>query len=119
MSRVRPIEGLLIAGVLFAGACAEAPADTLLSPEAQRGREVYLFQSAPACGTCHALKDAGTRGRLGPDLDQLRPSYDRVLRAVVDGINLMPAQRGMLTPEQIKAVSRYVAEATTPPDSEP
>ena len=104
--------GLLLASALAALACAERPASVNLSPAAERGREVFLYQSAPACGTCHVLQEAGTRGRLGPDLDELQADYDRVLRAVTQGVEAMPSQRGILTPEQIDAVARYVVEAT-------
>lgn len=97
---------------LLASACAEAPAGVALSPEAQRGREVFLYQSMPSCGTCHVLADAETRGALGPNLDELQADYDRVLRAVTEGMNLMPPQRGVLSPEQMAAVARYVVEAT-------
>ncbi len=97
--------------LLVALACGQAPAAVNLSPAAQRGREVFLYQSAPTCGTCHVLQEARTKGRLGPDLDELQADYDRVLRAVTQGVEAMPSQRGILTPEQIDAVARYVVEA--------
>ena len=55
----------------------ERPKATL-SPEAARGREVFLKQSAPPCGVCHRLDDAGTQGQIGPHLDELKPSLDQI-----------------------------------------
>src|SRR5207244_3662712 len=52
---------------------------TQTTPSAQgdpvAGKQV--FQSQP-CGGCHTLKDAGTTGNVGPNLDQLKPPYARV-----------------------------------------
>ncbi len=109
----------LAATCLLTSACTEAPADVALSPEAQRGREVFLYQSTPSCGTCHVLRHAGTRGALGPDLDELQADYDRVLRAVTEGVALMPPQKGVLSPQQMVDVSRYVVEATASAEAVP
>ena len=38
-----------------------------------------IFQQA-GCGSCHTLKDAGTTGTVGPNLDQMKPSR-RVVEA--------------------------------------
>jgi mono/diheme cytochrome c family protein len=103
---------IAVLAVLTTLGCAQAPASVNLSPEAIEGREVFLRRSAPACGTCHALSEAGTRGALGPDLDTLDLDMARVRRAVSEGMPLMPAQEGILTPEQIDLLARYLVEAT-------
>ncbi len=90
-----------------------------LSPEAQQGRDVFLHASAPACGSCHALQDAGTRGALGPNLDVLELDAARIRRAIVEGMPLMPAQEGILTPDQIDLLVRYLVEATAREPSDP
>jgi cytochrome c6 len=110
----------LTASVALTGlGCAEAPASVNLSPEAEEGREVFLRRSAPACGSCHTLSEAGTRGALGPDLDTLELDAARVRRAVIEGMPLMPSQEGILTPDQIDLLARYLVEATAdgPSDS--
>jgi cbb3-type cytochrome c oxidase subunit III len=61
------------------------------------------------CGSCHTLKDAGTSGTVGPNLDQLKPNEARVERQVINGGGAMPAFKGTLTPTQIKAVATYVS----------
>ena len=37
---------------------------------ATSGKDIFLAN----CGSCHTLADAGTSGKIGPNLDQLKPS---------------------------------------------
>ncbi len=67
-----------------------------------------VFQKA-SCGGCHTLKDAGTTGTVGPNLDTLKPDEATVERQVTNGGGAMPAFKGTLTPDQIKAVASYVS----------
>ena len=62
------------------------------------------------CAGCHTLKDAGTTGTTGPNLDLLKPPFARVQTQVTNGGRIMPAFKGVLSDAQIKAVARYVAE---------
>ncbi len=75
------------------------------------GKRVFTELAEPRCGVCHTLADAGTKGEVGPALDTLKPSADRVATAVANGIGVMPAFED-LTPEQIDAVAQYVASVT-------
>ena len=71
-----------------------------------------VFNNKAMCGTCHVLKAAGsTTGDIGPDLDSLKPSEEQVRDVVVEGLGVMPAfgEEGLLTSEEIDAVSYYVA----------
>jgi mono/diheme cytochrome c family protein len=61
------------------------------------------------CGSCHTLKDAGTSGTVGPDLDQLKPTEARAERQVRNGGGVMPAFQGKLSDAEIKAVATYVS----------
>ena len=61
------------------------------------------------CGSCHTLKDAGSSGTVGPNLDQLKPPEARVVTQVTNGGAQMPAFKGRLTPAQIQAVAKYVS----------
>lgn len=61
------------------------------------------------CAGCHTLKDAGAAGTSGPDLDTLKPSSAVVDKQVTNGGAVMPPFKGKLTPEEIKAISDYVA----------
>jgi mono/diheme cytochrome c family protein len=71
-----------------------------------QGKQV--FESA-GCGGCHTLKDAGTSGNVGPNLDTLKPSKDAVDKQVTNGGAGMPAFKGQLSPAQIQAVADYVS----------
>jgi mono/diheme cytochrome c family protein len=88
-----------------------APKPRTLSPQAQEGRELYLNKSVPQCGICHTLEDAGTKGVVGPNLNALKPEEAQVLSALKQGIGAMPPQT-TLSEEQLKALARYVFEAT-------
>ena len=68
-----------------------------------------VFQQA-GCGTCHTLADAGAQAQIGPDLDELEPDADTVVRQVRRGGGGMPAYADRLREEDIDAVAAYVAE---------
>jgi cbb3-type cytochrome c oxidase subunit III len=61
------------------------------------------------CATCHTLKAAGATGTIGPNLDQLKPSFAVAQNQVIHGGGAMPAFKGVLTDAQIKAVAKYVS----------
>jgi len=62
------------------------------------------------CGSCHVLAAAGTTGKVGPNLDQLKPPLATIRTQVINGGGVMPAFKGILTTAQIDAVARYVAQ---------
>jgi cbb3-type cytochrome c oxidase subunit III len=66
-----------------------------------------IFQKK--CASCHTLKAAGATGTIGPNLDQLMPSFPVAQNQVIHGGGVMPAFKGVLTDAQIKAVAQYVA----------
>ena len=76
------------------------------------GLEVY--NNKAACGACHILKAAASEGNIGPNLDSLKPTEEQVRLVVTEGLGVMPAfgAEGLLTPEEIDAVSAYVFFST-------
>ena len=70
------------------------------------GKQIFITK----CGGCHTLKDAGTSGTQGPNLDQLKPPFPIVKNQVIKGGGIMPAFKGVLTDAQINAVAKYVAQ---------
>ena len=70
-----------------------------------------VYNNKAMCGTCHILKAAASEGNIGPNLDSLKPSEEQVKLVVTDGLGVMPAfgAEGLLTPEEIDAVSHFVA----------
>jgi len=69
------------------------------------GKQIFVLK----CGGCHTLKDAGTSGTVGPNLDALKPSFPIAKNQVIHGGAAMPAFKGVLTDAQIEAVAKYVA----------
>ena len=61
------------------------------------------------CGSCHTLADAGTTGTVGPNLDGVKPTRDKVVTQVTNGGGAMPSFKGTLDPQQIQAVADYVS----------
>jgi cytochrome c6 len=71
------------------------------------GKEVFL--GTAGCGSCHTLADAGATGNVGPNLDDLKPSYEAVEKQVTNGGGVMPAFKDSLSEKQIEDVSAYVS----------
>ena len=92
-------------------AAAPPPATTTTStgPSAAdlaAGKKVF---TTIGCATCHTLKDANATGKVGPNLDQLKPDQARVVKQVTNGGKVMPSFKSTLTPAQIQAVATYVS----------
>lgn len=100
------------AGAGAAAGAVPAAERRALGEEAARGRMALLDQTEPSCGMCHTLADAGTTGRLGPDLDRLRASEERIVAAVTNGLGTMPAYGESLSPSTIRDIARYIVEVT-------
>lgn len=90
----------------------DAPAPTRTQASAPPGRSTpeparELF--GHECGTCHTLSDAGVTGGVGPNLDEARPSRERVLAMIRNGSvdGSMPAN--LLTGREAERVASYVA----------
>ena len=86
-------------------------APTLAAEDArlELGRKIFSALAEPQCAICHTLADAKSAGKVGPNLDELKPDEDRVRKAVIAGIGVMPAFEETLTPVEIAAVAYYVA----------
>jgi mono/diheme cytochrome c family protein len=115
---------LLVVAVVFVGFGAVIPALTLLhnaddqadaaiggvklSASEEHGREVFKER----CATCHTLDDAGAVGKVGPDLDNLRPPVALTLDALKNGRargqGQMPAQ--LVTGAEAGDVAKYLAK---------
>ena len=70
------------------------------------GKQIFTS----SCGTCHTLADAGTSGRVGPVLDQVKPSKALVLSALKKGglgSGTMPAN--IVTGKDAQDVATYVS----------
>jgi mono/diheme cytochrome c family protein len=77
------------------------------APAAAGGGEKLFSDN---CANCHTLAAAGASGKVGPDLDQLRPAADLVTTQVNNGGGGMPAFKGKLTDAQIQELATYVSD---------
>lgn len=100
--------GLALTGLSGAALAEQAPDEAQL----EQGKVLFMSGAVPACAICHTLKDAGSSGTIGPDLNELKPTMDRVRKAVTEGLGAMPAFAATLSEEEINAVAAYVAHAT-------
>lgn len=71
------------------------------------GKEVFLGSSG--CNGCHTLADAGAVGTQGPNLDETKPSYAKVVDRVTNGLGGMPAFASSLSEEDIQNVAAYIS----------
>jgi cytochrome c6 len=85
---------------------------TTTTTPAPRGDPVAgkaVFTGSAGCTGCHTLKDAGSTGTVGPNLDQAMPPASLVVDRVTNGKGVMPSFKGTLTPTQIADVAAYVS----------
>jgi cbb3-type cytochrome c oxidase subunit III len=87
-----------------------AVAGTNAKPPVQQGTNGKSIFSAN-CASCHTLKAAGATGTVGPNLDQLKPSFPIAQHQVEVGGGVMPAFKGTLSQAQIDAVAKFVADS--------
>ena len=99
---------LALAAVLlaFVAGCGGSDEDSS-TPPASAGAGEQLFKDN--CSSCHTLAAAGATGKVGPDLDQLKPGPDLVTSQVNTGGGAMPSFKGKLTDDQIKQIADYVS----------
>ncbi len=97
------------AGLLaFAGCGGGESEDTPNRPaQPASGDAQKVFTST--CGGCHTLGAAGTDGKIGPNLDEEKPSTAEVLEAIKEGPSSMP--ENLLTGDQANEMAEYVAAA--------
>ncbi len=133
MRRLVPIVILLLLLLAAAGCSTSKPGEKVVTPtpttvigtvatqptasvpaqykngDATAGKAVF---TSAGCTGCHTLKDAGSTGTVGPNLDQAKPSLSRAVTRVTKGAGAMPSFKGQLTDKQIADVTAYVVKAS-------
>jgi mono/diheme cytochrome c family protein len=79
------------------------------SPEGDPVAGKAVFTGSAGCTGCHTLADAGAKGTVGPNLDQMKPPYALVVDRVTNGRGAMPSFKGTLSETQIQNVAAYVS----------
>ncbi len=85
---------------------------SLASDDSKMELGLEVYNNKAMCGTCHVLKDSGSTGDIGPNLDQLKPSLEQIIYVVTNGIGVMQAWDGILSRKEIEAVAYYVFNST-------
>jgi mono/diheme cytochrome c family protein len=84
-----------------------------LSADAKKGRHIF----GDVCGACHTLAAANAVGKVGPSLDQIKPTKNQLSLALVNGYQrgngTMPANL-LPDPNDRQAVIDFVYEVTHP-----
>ena len=88
---------------------AESESQEAVASVAQMELGLEVYNNKAQCGMCHTLQAAGSEGQIGTNLDQLKPLMPQVVSAVTNGIGVMPSFEGMLSSEEIEAVSYFVS----------
>ena len=70
-----------------------------------------IFVSS-GCAGCHTLAAANASAKIGVNLDELKPNQARVAAKLSKPGVAMPSFKDKLSPEQIAAVSAYVATSS-------
>lgn len=78
------------------------------SGDSSNGAGSTVFADA-GCGSCHTFEAAGSSGTVGPNLDELKPSFEQVQTKVRSGGGGMPSFEGQLSDQQIKDVAAFVS----------
>jgi len=71
-----------------------------------------VFTGSAGCGGCHTLKAAGSKGNIGPNLDEAKPEPSLIVTRVTLGKAPMPAFKGVLSEKQIADVVAFVSAST-------
>ena len=85
----------------------------LLADDAKLAKGLEIFNETAGCAACHAMKAAGAKGNIGPNLDTVDLTEDLVKEMVTYGLGVMPAygEEEILTKEEIEIVSYFVANS--------
>ena len=127
MSVIRPAGlaklGLATLGVALALAATSRPSGaqpapaTTAAPAAAaddaaklaKGKDVFANYG---CGSCHSLAAAGATGHVGPAFDgDSNLTHDFVVDRVTNGMGVMPAFGGQMSPAEIDDVATYIMQS--------
>ena len=78
--------------------------------DAVNGKAVF---ASAGCGSCHTYSKAGSSGSIGPNLDDLAPSFDTVVRQVTNGGGPMPSFKDQLSEQEIRDVAAFVSGSSS------
>jgi mono/diheme cytochrome c family protein len=122
MTRVRlgllvSVAVLVTIGALMMTACdSDQQSSSKVVGDPVRGEHFFAMY----CSGCHALNAARATGRVGPNLDKMKPSYARVVRQVTNprfrpgtlDPSMMTFGPGTFTGSEIRDIAAFVVIST-------
>ncbi len=110
MHRLAPIALALASIVLLTSGCGGKKSATPgLNTQASGSSPGAKVFADAGCAACHTMAAAKATGKIGPNLDELRPNQQKVELQVKKGGNGMPSFASQLSAAQIKDVAGFVA----------
>ena len=107
------VAALLTGATLAAAGCGNdsSPSAGPTSAAPNEGKELFVQN----CSGCHTLADAGTTGKVGPNLDRTMPTRERALAMLENGggtgLGVMPSFKGTFSSAQLAMLADYVSTA--------
>lgn len=77
--------------------------------EFAQGRMLFVDWS---CSSCHALKDAGGGGHIGPSFDGNAMTKQYAINRITNGQGAMPGFGGQLTDDEIDILADYITRVS-------
>lgn len=117
MTPTRLLTAFALASAVAAAACGGGGGEggglnTGTAPEIRgdpiAGHDAFILGTDPACGDCHTLAEAGTTGTAGPNLDEVKPTFEEVVDAIKTKHPDIPAYAD-LTSFFIENIAAYVS----------
>lgn len=86
--RLRGLSGAFLVALLVAVGSGCGTGGPAKGGDANRGKKLFLTEGK--CGQCHTLKDAGSKGEVGPNLDDafMRPKEEGFKRSTIQNVVL-------------------------------
>ncbi len=109
--RIRPLLPVAVGLVLLlagagCGSKKSSSAAKQISASGSPGEKIFL---SAGCSGCHTLAVADAKGKIGPNLDELRPNQQRIELQLRNGGRGMPSFKNKLSAAQIQQVAGFVA----------
>jgi mono/diheme cytochrome c family protein len=73
------------------------------------GSDPKTIFDAAGCGGCHTFSKTGSKGNVGPNLDQAHPSMEKAVTQITNGGGGMPAFKDRLNDKQIQILAKFVS----------
>ena len=97
--------GIAIASLIGSGCGVNSGVAPPGGADLNHGKQLFTA----TCGGCHTLAEAGTKGTIGPNLDEAKPDAQRVIDVVTHGKGVMPPFGKRLLPAQIRHLAAFVS----------